>query len=263
MLSYQHAYHAGNMADIHKHGSLAVLLSHMRKKPKPMTYMETHAGQGLYDLSAVESKKTGEAEQGIIKRLANGVPPLGHPYRTVIEQVRAKHGKTAYPGSPLIAHALLNPDDPQHLMELHPAEYEGLRRNMAGTGAHIHFRDGFEGVLSISPPPPGQPRRGLVFIDPSYEIKSDYRVCAEFVLELHKKWAEAVIVLWYPVLDYGLHMDMTDILYDANLPGLMRREVRFESPKQNHRLLGSGLFIVKPPFGCDKALDEVESWLKS
>jgi 23S rRNA (adenine2030-N6)-methyltransferase len=271
MLSYQHAYHAGNLADIHKHGALCVLLSRMREKPRPITYMETHAGRGLYDLSAPEALKTGEASLGIIKHLNAGIPPKGHPYRTAIEQTRARHGETFYPGSPLIARSILGADDPMHLMELHPAEFDGLRQVMRdpqnGGGAHLHFRDGFEGVLAISPPPPGHPRRGLVFIDPSYEVKSEYRVCAEFVLELHQKWPEAVIVLWYPVLEAGLHEAMIETLQGAGLKNLSRREVRFPAPKPDPRkpqrkgILGSGLILVNAPYGTEKGLSQVESWL--
>lgn len=270
MLSYQHAYHAGNLADIHKHGTLCVLLSRMREKPRPITYMETHAGRGLYDLSAPEALKTGEAALGITSRWELGILPKGHVYRAVIEQIRARYGETFYPGSPLIARALLNPDDPIHLMELHPAEFEGLRQVMRQTqdegGAHLHFRDGFEGVLAISPPPPGQPRRGLVFIDPSYEVKSEYRVCAEFVLELSQKWPEAVIVLWYPVLQAGLHEAMIETLESAGLKNLDRREVRFAERKggaksQRVGILGSGLIIVNAPYGTEKGLKQVESWL--
>lgn len=262
MLSYQHAYHAGNLADIHKHGALCVLLQRMREKPKPFTYMETHAGRGLYDVAAKESRKTGEAQAGIIKFLAAGVPPKSHPYRRVIDRVRDKYGATAYPGSPLIARALLNPDDPMYLMELHPAEFEGLRHTMQGSGAHLHKRDGFEAVLELAPPPPGHPRRGLVFIDPSFEIKSEYRYCAEFVLALHAKWPEAVIVLWYPVLEPGLHKAMVETLKNADIAKLAIRETPFQDADKtaNHRILGSGLAIINQPFGTDKGLDQVEGW---
>ncbi|MCR4378549.1 MAG: 23S rRNA (adenine(2030)-N(6))-methyltransferase RlmJ, partial [Rhodospirillales bacterium] len=211
---------------------------------------------------------------GILSRWELGIPPKGHVYRAVIEQIRARYGETFYPGSPLIARSLLNPDDPIHLMELHPAEFEGLKHTLKQAmrntpdegGAHLHFRDGFEGVLAISPPPPGHPRRGLVFIDPSYEVKSEYRVCAEFVLELNQKWPEAVIVLWYPVLQAGLHEAMIESLQNAGLKNLDIREVRFAERKggakpQRVGILGSGLIIVNAPYGTEKGLKQVESWL--
>lgn len=260
MLSYQHAYHAGSLADMHKHAALAVLLTRMREKPKPLTYMETHSGRGLYDIAAKESRKTGEAQAGIIKLLPEGIPPHNHPYRRVIDKVRDKHGPTAYPGSPLIARALLNPDDPIHLMELHPAEFAALTENMQGSGANLYYEDGYEGVWHISPPPPGQPRRGLVFIDPSYEIKSEYEDAARFVEGLNEQWPEATIVLWYPILKAGLHEAMAEYLMDANLKGLQRREVFFQTANEGHGLLGSGLLLINPPFGVEKGLDVVDEW---
>ena len=260
MLSYQHAYHAGNKADVHKHGTLSVLLTRMKAKAKPMTYMESHAGRALYDLTAIESLKTGEAEQGILKCLQSGNPPMGHPYRTVLDKICKKHGDTAYPGSPLLANSFLDDQDEIHLMELHPAEYASLRDAMHWTKAHVHHRDGFEGVLSLAPPRPPHPRRGLVFIDPSYEMKTEYADIAAFIKTLHAKWAEAVIVLWYPVLEAGLHYEMTDTLEAAGLKDITRREVRFKDRNTNHRLLGSGMFIINTPYGTDEAMDEVEGW---
>lgn len=259
MLSYQHAYHAGNTSDIHKHGILAVLLAHLKSKKTPLTYMETHAGSGLYDLTSAESLKTGEAQHGILKYLPQGIPPAGHPYRTVLDQVRARHGQNIYPGSPVIARTLLSKDDKIHLMELHPAENKNLVRAMRGWDAHIHMRDGFEGVLGISPP---KPRRGLVFIDPSYEVKTEYQTAAEFVQDLHKKWPEAVIVLWYPVLEAGLHKGMVEILLGSGLKNLTRHEINFATHKDTHRILGSGVLIVGTPFGTEQAMNEVSGWIK-
>src|SRR5690554_6900254 len=100
MLSYQHGYHAGNLADVHKHALLAVMLDYLTRKPKPLFYLETHAGRGLYDLNGAEARKTGEAAQGIGR--AEGWFEAGHPYRRVLASVRRVHGAAAYPGSPLI-----------------------------------------------------------------------------------------------------------------------------------------------------------------
>jgi len=263
MLSYQHAYHAGNRADVHKHGALCVLLSRMAEKPRPFHYLETHAGRGLYNLASTESRKTGEAQLGILKHLAAGIPPKGHPYRTVLEAIKAKHGETFYPGSPLIAHSLLGNDCPMDLMELHPAEFEGLKHNLRHTQAKLHKRDGYEGVLALSPPPPGHPRRGLVFIDPSFEVKSEYLDAADFVIALHQKWPEAVIVLWYPVLEAGLHIGMLELLKSADIAKLQIREIPFPEPPNAHRkgIQGSGLVLINAPYGTDKGLAQVESWL--
>ena len=184
MLSYQHAYHAGGPADLHKHIVLAELLAQLTRKPRGITYAETHAGRGLYDLAAPEALKTGEAAAGIA-RLA---PDPATPFGRALAAVRAAHGPTAYPGSPLLARSLLRAQDRLLLAELHPAEHAALRATLAGPGVAIHRRDGFEALLALAPP---TPRRGLVLVDPSYELKSDFEATAAFVRRLIAKWPEA------------------------------------------------------------------------
>src|SRR6056297_630846 len=176
MLSYQHIYHAGNLADVHKHALLAWMLDYLTAKDKPLTYIETHAGRGLYRLDAVEARKTGEAEAGIV-RLA-GAFPEAHAYARRLAEVRGRHGAEAYPGSPLIAALSLRPRDTMHFFELHPREHEGLKDVMAPFGARVVREDGFAAALSLVPP---TPRRGLMLIDPSYEVKSDYAAIPRFV----------------------------------------------------------------------------------
>ncbi|MBF0246881.1 MAG: 23S rRNA (adenine(2030)-N(6))-methyltransferase RlmJ [Alphaproteobacteria bacterium] len=251
MLSYLHAFHAGGPADVHKHAALAALIAHMTAKDKPLTYMETHAGSALYDLAAPEAVKTGEAVQGILRLEAGRRLPAGHPYAQALAAVRAKHGKTAYPGSPLLARALLRPGDVMHLMELHPREFEALRARMRGPKTHVHRRDGFEGVLALSPP---TPRRGLVLVDPSFEVKSEYDDAAAFVVELHQKWPEAVIALWYPLLPAGLHQGMCEAIEAAGLPRLSRREAVFNDPAATRGMHGDGVLVVNTPYGVADAL---------
>jgi 23S rRNA (adenine2030-N6)-methyltransferase len=241
MLSYQHLYHAGNAADVHKHLVLAGLLGLLTVKDRPLTYMDSHAGRGLYDLGAPEALKTGEAALGI-GRLSGG----DHPYFGVLDRIRARHGPRAYPGSPLIARAMLRPQDRLHLMELHPAEHAGLRAALAGPGVAIHRRDGFEGVLALSPP---VPRRGLVLCDPSYEVKSDYAAAAAFGLALMAKWPEAVLMIWYPVLPENRHRNLLAGL--APLSPLVRE---CGVPHRGRGMLASGIALINAPHGAGAVL---------
>ena len=258
MLSYQHGYHAGGKADVHKHAALAVIVDKLTQKPKPLSYMETHSGRGVYNLTAPEALKTGEAQGGILSLFAQAGPPLGHPYTRALDAARYAFGADFYPGSPLIARTLLRPGDHLHLMELHPQEHAALRRTLREDNVHIHKREGFAGVLAISPP---TPRRGLVLIDPSYEVKSEYVESAQFIIALHKKWPQAVILLWYPILWDERHEDMIDLLTDADLPKFQRREIHFPALKDSHALIGSGLIFINTPYGVDEALDEAEDLL--
>jgi 23S rRNA (adenine2030-N6)-methyltransferase len=241
MLSYKHAYHAGNTADLHKHVVLAELLARLTVKPRPVSYLETHAGRGLYFLDAPEALKTGEAAAGI----ARAAPDPTSPFGRALAATRSRHGAAAYPGSPLIARTLLRPDDRLALMELHPAEHAALRAALAGPGVAIHRRDGFEGVLALAPP---TPRRGLVLVDPSYEVKSDYAAAAAFARRLIARWPQAVLMIWYPLLPAGRHAALRDGL--APLSPLID-EVAFSGATTG--MTGSGIALVNVPHGARAA----------
>lgn len=257
MLSYQHIYHAGCLADIHKHSVLALFLSRMREKPKPLSYIETHAGRGLYDVYCPEAEKTGEAKAGILKLLNNKTLPKEHPYTKVINETIAKYGENYYSGSPFIAKSILNRDDKLHLMEMHPQEYIALKSNINDKRINIHNGDGYKISLDISPP---QPRRGLAFIDPSYEIKAEYENMAHYISKLYKKWAEAVILIWYPILKAGNHNNMTKQIQNLNLPKFWQQEVIFPEGIKHTAMLGSGLICINTPFGIDAELKEISDW---
>ncbi len=243
MLSYQHIYHAGNLADVQKHALLAWMLDYLTQKDKPLTYIETHAGRGLYDLGSAEAVKTGEAAAGIARIEARIA--ADHPYRRRLAEIRARFGPQAYPGSPLIAALSLRDGDPMHLAELHPQEHAALTRNLGPWGAHIHQRDGFELALAVCPP---TPRRGLMLIDPSYEVKADYDRIPKIITQIARKWNVGIISLWYPILTDAPHRQMLADL-TAAFPDALRAEVGFPPAREGHRMAGSGLFTINPPYG--------------
>jgi len=245
MLSYQHAYHAGNLADVHKHALLACALDYLTRKDKPLSYIETHAGRGLYALDGAEAVKTGEAAAGIARIADLGWFAPEHPYARALETVRAAHGAQAYPGSPLIAQALLRRSDTLHLCELHPQEYEALREAIGRRRAILHKADGLEMAISLSPP---TPRRGLMLIDPSYEVKSDYDAIPRVMAQVSKKWNVGVIALWYPRLASGMQRAMVANLA-ANFPDALSHEVDFPPARDGHGMIGSGMFVINPPWG--------------
>jgi len=246
MLSYQHIYHAGNLADVQKHALLAVMLDYLGQKSKPMSYLETHAARGVYQLDDAAAVKTGEADAGI-GRVENWFAD-SHPYTRALAVVREKHGEKAYPGSPTIAQALLRGEDSMQLCELHPQEATALRQAMRGSGAKVHQKDGFETVMGICPP---TPRRGVLLIDPSYEIKGDYKTLPSWIANVHRKWNVGVIALWYPILRDGTHEAMLDALEDKEFPKVLRHEVEFPPAREGHRMIGSGMFIINAPYGLE------------
>ena len=222
-------------------------LAALGTKDKPLTYIETHAGRGLYDLGSDEAQRTGEARGGILA-VEPGFP-AGHPYLRRLQEVRAMHGANAYPGSPMIAALGLRSGDVMHLAELHPQEYQALAYAMAPHGGHLHKRDGLAMALALCPP---TPRRGLMLVDPSWEVKTDYETVPATFAKVHRKWNVGVLALWYPILVNAPHAPMLVQLV-ADFPGALRHEVRFPAARAGHRMTGSGMFVINPPWGTAAA----------
>ena len=243
MLSYQHIYHAGNLADVHKHALLSWILDYLTRKDKPLTYMETHAGRARYALSDAAALKTGEAAQGIEK--VAGWFANDHPYARVLDDVKASDGPNAYPGSPLIAAQLLRDTDHMHLAELHPAEHSALALAMSPYAVKCHHQDGFEMAFALTPP---TPRRGMLLIDPSFEVKEDYTSIPRHIGKLARAWNVGIIVLWYPILTSKAHLPMRAALKAAH-PQALCHEVAFPPARPGHGMVGSGMFVINPPYG--------------
>jgi 23S rRNA (adenine2030-N6)-methyltransferase len=206
---------------------------------------------GLYDLSAPEALKTGEAAAGIAR--AESWFPRDDPYARVLHETRRLHGPRAYPGSPLVAALSLRPQDRLTLAELHPREGEALERNLAPFGPRIERRDGAAMILSHSPP---DPRRGLLLIDPSWEVKSDYETIPDLLEKVARRWNVGILMLWYPLLPDARHAPMLRRL-GASFPDALRHEVRFPPVRPGHGMEGSGLFTVNPPW----RMEERAAWL--
>lgn len=252
MLSYQHLYHAGGPADLAKHLALAALLHGLTRKSRPVSYFETHSGRGLYDLAAPEALKTGEAAEGV-EAWEAALPALpDHPFCDVLRAVRAEYGPRAYPGSPMVARALLRPGDRMALMELHPAEHAALRRTFAecrlpGPNPLIEKRDGAEGAMALLPP---DHRRGLVLIDPSYEVKEEYLATGKLAMNILTKWPEAVVAIWYPILPAGRHVDLRQQV-SALRPIVLEHSFDLKGGKG---MTGTGLIVLNAPHGTEAAL---------
>lgn len=237
MLSYQHPYHAGGQADVHKHMILCDILTKMTEDQSPLAYIDTHAGRGLYDLTGPEAEKTGEAERGLLAALRNRSIPNTHPY------FRMVHDRKRYPGSPRIAQKLLRPNDRLYLFEMHPKEAVFLKQNMIGVNIRVYNEDGYDGTLTrLVPPDEGMPKRGLILIDPSYEVKEEYDYVPEFVREVEARWPGVTIMVWYPILKAAQHDGMVEAILAAH-PDARSEETTFI----NERAIGSGIIIINGP----------------
>jgi 23S rRNA (adenine2030-N6)-methyltransferase len=255
MLSYRHSYHAGNHADILKHLTLIALLEKLRAKDKPFVCIDTHSGSGLYDLQSNEARKTGEAEQGAARIWQQHSNDAGvAQYLQLLKTFNPGSRLRRYPGSPAIAQSLLREDDRMILMELHNNEIELLRANFQhDKRISIHHRDGFEGVLALTPP---VPRRGLVLIDPSYEVKTDYERVLDTCVKLTKRWPQGIIALWYPLL--GKEKDRSSWLRERfsqkKFIDLLSIELQVEPQTNDSGMHGSGMFIVNTPWQLDQQM---------
>ena len=293
MLSYQHAYHAGNHADILKHYVLGSVIQSLNNKEKPYTLFDTHARSGLYDMLDNRSLKTNEAGKGIIalnQILKNGSDPaqntdsLPQSFTTYIELVQKYLEKNLYPGSPAIEAELMREQDTLILSELHPAEIQNLRKNLSHStkSIQIHNRSGWEMLKALTPPPT---KRGAALIDPSYEESSDYEDAANTICSVHKKWTNGIIMLWYPLLAHreaeiqGMLTQITDYVRSINANTQINKyelcvntkdahkevslqEVLEDSDKKNPpRLYGSGMLVINTPWNLVQQADAVLNFL--
>ena len=249
-MNYRHAYHAGSHTDVFKHAVLVMLLEHLRAKPKPFTVLDTHAGAGRYNLTAVEAGKTGEAADGIGRVIRKDIP-AATAYLDLVRRLNPD-GLRTYPGSPAIIATFLRQDDRLIACELHEEEAVKLRRNFRGDPrVAVHHRDGYEAIRAFVPPPS---RRGLVFFDPPYE-KDDrdaYRRLAEGMNAGLRKWPTGIFAAWYPLKDRAGIGEIGAGYSPDNPPTLAVEFLR--APIDGIALAGSGLLIANPPFGIEARL---------
>ncbi|MGE4064045.1 MAG: 23S rRNA (adenine(2030)-N(6))-methyltransferase RlmJ [Rhodospirillaceae bacterium] len=264
MLSYQHGYHAGGPADLHKHAALCAVLDRLAQKEKPFVVVDLYAGHGVYGLGTAEAQKTREFEDGIGRLWppAKEVPSAVEKLLATVAALNPESRLVRYPGSPALARAALRKHDRLILNELHPAAFADLRR-WAGRDERIsvHKRNGLEALIALTPPPI---RRGVAVIDPSYEIKSEYTDVPEAVRTAHRKWKDGIFFVWYPVLADGRHQSLIDGMKTGIEAETLKCELSFNSRKPGKEapgLLGTGLIIVNPPWRFDVTMREVGDWL--
>ena len=240
MLSYQHMYHAGGLADVHKHILLARALAHLTSQPEPLLYAETHSGRGRYFLDHPAAEKTGEAAAGIKSLLSEQLIAESEPYLRALKAIQAGNART-YPGSPLLASSMLRAEDRLWLWELHPQEYGWLSRLFAGDGrVTARKADGLSGLGLMAPPKAPNPQKGLVLIDPSYELKAEYEALPAFVSRLRQRWPAAAGLVWYPMLPAMRHEAMREEL--SGLVGdIAFNESSWADPSSQRGLFGSGI----------------------
>ena len=255
MLSYRHAFHAGNHADVLKHYVLSLVLDYFNQKTAPYWMIDTHAGAGMYGLDSTFARKNGEFEDGIARLFAaESLPKSLADYVALIKSCNANN-LHFYPGSPKIAEYFLRAGDKLRLFELHPSDCKLLLENFSHKGRQtkIEMQDGFAGIRACLPPPT---KRGVVLIDPPYELKSDYSRVVDCLKDSLKRFATGTYLVWYPLLQRSEPTEMIKQLLALNTDYL-QVEMTVQAPSiEGYGMHGSGMLIVNPPYTLPKLLDE-------
>ena len=262
MLSYRHGFHAGGLADVHKHVAFSSLLSRLAQKEKPFSIIDLYAGEGEYSLDSFAAQKTGDYAKGIAQIWdADAAPPAVAAYLGVIRQLNPAGDLRRYPGSPAIARAFMRENDRLILNELHSTAFPELGRwARKDERISVHQRDGLEALLGLVPP---TVRRGLVLIDPSFEVKSEYTTVPEKLGQAVPKWAEGTFIVWYPILKDTRHRALLDGLAAKVAADILVCELALAGKQTDSTpgLRGTGLAVINPPWRFDDTMRETGEWL--
>jgi len=248
-MNYRHGYHAGNFADVVKHIALVAILLHLRKKDTAFAVIDSHAGQGAYDLSGGQAAKTGEAQNGIA-RLAGLPGPLPEALAMYLSLVKQSG---AYPGSPLIAARLLRPQDRLTAIEKHPEEFAALKTVLAPyRNAVAENADGYTRTVKLLPPPS---RRGLVLIDPPFESPGEFSLLAQTLGEATRKFASGIYLVWYPVKSQADADSFAGEVQASGIAKALTIDTKVAAP--DGKLGRAGLLVVNPPYGFDAQIRDM------
>jgi 23S rRNA (adenine2030-N6)-methyltransferase len=257
-MNYRHAYHAGNFADVLKHVVLMMLVEHLKRKPAPFFFLDTHAGRGEYDLSEAQAQRSGEYKSGIGRLLEVAPGTLPEEVAAYVALVRASAGKehsaiTAYPGSPMIVARLRRPGDRLVLVEKHPREAEALRA-CAGRGRLVSVleTDGYAALKAHLPP---RENRGLVLIDPPYELDQEFDEVLAGLETAHARWPTGTYMVWYPMTQRAGPLRFHRELERSGMRKVLDVTLSVLPDDAEVGMQGSGLVIVNPPWQLDARLE--------
>lgn len=268
-MNYRHAFHAGNFADVLKHCVLALCLEHLKSKPKPFRYIDTHAGIGGYDLASSEAERSPEWKDGIGRLLDADLPdPAAEALGPYLDVVRAMNpdGMQHYPGSPEIAARLLRDTDRIHLCELHAEDAKTLDgRYRRDARVKVENRDGYKALKSLIPP---KEKRGLVLIDPPFEDRDELAHMAEAVTGAFGQWPTGTYIFWRSLknlwaadrFDNGL---AEWLIAEKGLEPekVLRADLWVRDLASEGKLAGAGVVVVNPPFTLEDKLLGLMPWL--
>jgi 23S rRNA (adenine2030-N6)-methyltransferase len=276
MLSYRHAFHAGNHADVLKHVVLIQLLEYLNQKDTPYMYIDTHAGAGVYALDSSYAAKNAEFESGISQLWEKkDLPAPLAQYVQLVQELNPSGKLRYYPGSPFCAEKFARDADRLRLFELHPADGKLLEENFRKLETHaahqgakpasrgkrvmVSRENGFAGLKSLLPPPS---RRGLVLIDPPYEVKDDYRLVAQTLKDALQRFPNGTYAVWYPSLQRMESRQLPEKLKQLDAGSWLDVTLSIGSPvPDGFGLRSSGMFVINPPWTLEPILRGIMPFL--
>ncbi|SDR34517.1 23S rRNA (adenine(2030)-N(6))-methyltransferase RlmJ [Pseudovibrio sp. Tun.PSC04-5.I4] len=264
-MNYRHIYHAGNIGDVLKHAVLANILMYLQKKEGAYRVLDTHAGVGLYDLTSEKAQKTGEWQQGVGKVLEQideapeGVKQALAPWLETVGNLNPGGGVQFYPGSPEIACMLARKQDRLTLTELHPEDFEELKNNYGGDKkVKVIALDAWLALGSFLPP---KERRGVVLIDPAYEVEDEFDRLADGIIRGWKRWQTGIFAIWFPVKKFRAVRQLIATLEEAGIRNTIKIELSAGVVSDDAAMKASGMIVINPPWTLTKDMNTALPWL--
>lgn len=257
-MNYRHAYHAGNFADLVKHGLLLWLLGRMARGDRRMLVVDTHAGSGLYDLGEGAARSP-EAQAGIARLMT--APRLPGELAELKAAVAGRNGGSDavrwYPGSPLLIADSLRTGDRYVASELRPQEHDLLARRLKGReGVETRQADGYEVACAVE----AGDRRRLVLIDPPFERPDDYVRCAGTAGALMRQDPETAVAIWLPIKDMETFDGFLRRLAGAGVKRALVAETRLRPLTNPMKMNGCAVVLINPPEGAEAVARSVCEW---
>jgi 23S rRNA (adenine2030-N6)-methyltransferase len=249
-MNYRHAYHAGNFADVVKHIILTRIVLYLQRKEQAFRVIDTHAGIGRYDLKGIEAGKTNEWQNGVGRLLdanfGTDAAELIQPYLDIVRAENPDGAMRHYPGSPLIVRHLLRSQDRLSALELHPVD-AGLLAEIFEGDIQVRVTQ-LDGWLALGAHLPPKEKRGLVLVDPPFEVGGEFKRLVEGLMRAHKRFSGGTFALWYPVKDRDVVQRFVTALHETQIPKILRTELMIRAPSPEPRLDGTGMIVVNPPY---------------
>jgi 23S rRNA (adenine2030-N6)-methyltransferase len=257
-MNYRHIFHAGSFTDVMKHAVVALILERLRAKETPFGVLDTHAGIGRYDLTSQQAGRTGEYLGGIARVMAAAgqLPPELAPYLDAVRELNPAPGTLRwYPGSPRLSRQLMRPQDRLLLAELHPEDVETLRREFArDRNTSVQHMDGYHAIKAHLPL---KERRGMVLIDPPFEVTDEFERMTAALVTGHGRWPTGIYALWYPIKERAAVWRFHEALERTGIRRILAAELTIHEEDTHQRLNGCGMIVVNPPWQLDRNLELV------